>query len=217
MNSSVPKQHLSLRGKPVLVHTVLAFLTMQDISSMVIVIHPEHGNTTKTLILQHLPETLQHKVQFTAGGTLRQDSVRAGLAALPSEIELVLVHDAARPLVNRETIVRAMQGAMLEGAVIAAIPVKDTIKQVNAEHLVQATVDRSHLWQAQTPQAARRPLLEQAFAHAEATGFQGTDEASLLEHCQIPVHVVEGHEHNLKITTPGDMALSEFLLENRSL
>ncbi len=213
MNSSVPKQHLSLCGKPVLVHAVQAFLALESIDCVVIVIHPQHGGETRDLTLQYTPEELQHKIRFTTGGILRQDSVRAGLAALPDTIELVLVHDAARPLINREIIERTMRGALHWGAAIAAIPVKDTIKQVGAEHRILGTVDRSCLWQAQTPQAVLRSLLEQAFEHAEVNDFQGTDEASLLEHCRKPVHVVEGHEHNLKITTPGDMAFATFLLK----
>ncbi|PIE58879.1 MAG: bifunctional 2-C-methyl-D-erythritol 4-phosphate cytidylyltransferase/2-C-methyl-D-erythritol 2,4-cyclodiphosphate synthase [Desulfobulbus propionicus] len=215
MHSAVPKQHLLIQGKPVIAHTALSFLTLEPIRTVVIVTHPTHGQETMALTLAHLPKEMHHKLRFTPGGALRQDSVRAGLAELSGHIELVLVHDAARPLVHRQTIERAIRGAMDKGAVIAAVPIRDTVKEVSPEQKIQETLDRSTLWLAQTPQAVRRSLLEQAFDHAAATGFQGTDEASLLEHCRIPVHLVQGHEHNLKITTPEDISIAAALLEQK--
>jgi 2-C-methyl-D-erythritol 4-phosphate cytidylyltransferase/2-C-methyl-D-erythritol 2,4-cyclodiphosphate synthase len=148
---------------------------------------------------------------FTAGGATRQDSVRNGLQALPAAVTRILVHDAARPLVSTSIIDRCLAGIEEHGAVIAAVPVKDTLKEV-AEHRISRTVDRSSLWQAQTPQGMRRELLEQACKQVEVDGFLGTDEASLLEHAGIPVAVVMGSEENIKITRPDDLRIAAGLL-----
>ena len=129
----------------------------------------------------------------------------------------MLVHDAARPLIDRATIVRCIEGAAAHGAVIAAVPVKDTLKKVGVAEAIEQTIDRSGLWQAQTPQAARRSLLEQAFAAAEQSGFVGTDEASVLEAAGIAVRVVAGSERNLKITRPEDLLVAEALLQEHTL
>jgi 2-C-methyl-D-erythritol 4-phosphate cytidylyltransferase/2-C-methyl-D-erythritol 2,4-cyclodiphosphate synthase len=168
------------------------------------------------LLRAHLSSAHWQRLRITVGGTTRQQSVRAGLSALPQEIELVLVHDAARPLVDRATILRCLEGAVRYGAVIAAMPVKDTLKRVDDDGMITATVDRTQLWQAQTPQAARRPLLEQAFAKAEQIGFIGTDEAALLEAAGIPVRVVAGCERNSKITLREDLQVAEALLPKES-
>ncbi|WP_028585916.1 2-C-methyl-D-erythritol 4-phosphate cytidylyltransferase [Desulfogranum mediterraneum] len=216
MGGPTPKQLLLLAGKPVLAHTCAAFLAIPAIEQLVIAVHPDHAATTRELLLPNLSREHHPRIRFTPGGASRQDSVQAGLTALDPEIELILVHDAARPLIDRETILRTIQGAAEHGAVIAAIPVKDTLKQAAPDQIIQATVDRSHLWQAQTPQAARRALLQEAMDHAARSGFQGTDEASLLEHHGLAVRLVEGNEQNLKITRPGDLQLAQHLLSQRA-
>lgn len=207
-----PKQFLDLAGLPILVRTCRAFFAVEAIRVVVVAAPADFFEHTADLLHAHLPAQDVERLRLTVGGVTRQDSVRAGLRQLPPEIELVLVHDAARPLVDRATICRCLEGATRHGAVIAAVPVKDTLKRVDADGTIIATVDRSALWQAQTPQAARRPLLERAFTEALRTGFVGTDEASLLEAADIPVQVVAGSEENGKITRPEDLRVAAALL-----
>ena len=206
-----PKQFLELAGLPILVRTCRAFFAVEAIRTVVVAAPADYLHHTIDLLHAHLPARHLDRLRITAGGATRQDSVYAGLVQLPSGIELVLVHDAARPLVDPATILRCLEGAARFGAVIAAVPVKDTLKQVGPDGLIMATVDRSQLWQAQTPQAARRHLLEQAFAAARRTGLVGTDEASLLEAADIPVRVVVGSEYNGKITHPEDLRMAAAL------
>jgi 2-C-methyl-D-erythritol 4-phosphate cytidylyltransferase/2-C-methyl-D-erythritol 2,4-cyclodiphosphate synthase len=207
-----PKQFLPLAGRPILVRTCTAFLRMETIHCVVVVAPADYYQETIDLLHRHLPSPQADRLLFTIGGATRQDSVAAGLALLPEDIDLVLVHDAARPLVDRATIIRCLQGARQHGAVIAAVPVKDTLKQVRNTGTIAKTVDRTGLWQAQTPQAAQRSLLEQVFAAANRNHFVGTDEASLFEAASIPVHIVEGSERNLKITRPEDLQVATALL-----
>lgn len=217
LGAEIPKQFLPIGGKPLLVHTCEQFMSLKEISSLVIVAHPSYVEQTQTILLSHVPKQFHHKFSFTVGGKLRQDSVFAGLQALATSVTLVLVHDAARPFIDNQTICRTIEGAGTLGAVIAAVPVKDTLKQVDDETLIVATVDRSKLWQAQTPQAAQKHLLLHAFEHARRTGFIGTDEASLLEHAGIKVHVVQGDEKNIKITHPGDVDIAEQFMQEQQL
>jgi 2-C-methyl-D-erythritol 4-phosphate cytidylyltransferase / 2-C-methyl-D-erythritol 2,4-cyclodiphosphate synthase len=207
-----PKQFLPLAGIPILVRTCRVFLSRNDIHILVVAAPTDFYQETVDLLHTHLNQKEVTKVVFTVGGSTRQDSVRAGVDALPDEVDVVLVHDAARPLVDQATIDRCLQGAVEYGAVIAAIPVKDTLKLVGDEATIEQTVDRSALWQAQTPQAIRRDLLAQAFAQAAQKKFIGTDEASLLEAAGIPVRVVPGNERNVKITRPEDLAVAEAIL-----
>lgn len=212
-----PKQFLPLAGVPILVRTCRVFLAMETIRWVVVAAPCDHYQATIDLLHQHLTERETERVRFTMGGATRQDSVFAGLAALPADISLVLVHDAARPLIDRAVIRRCLEGAVHFGAVIAAVPVKDTLKRVKESGTIAETVDRTGLWQAQTPQAAQRELLDRAFALAAERQFIGTDEASLLEAAGIPVRIVEGSERNLKITRPEDLQLAAALLWEESI
>jgi 2-C-methyl-D-erythritol 4-phosphate cytidylyltransferase/2-C-methyl-D-erythritol 2,4-cyclodiphosphate synthase len=211
MGAAQPKQFLELAGMPVLVRTVLVFLNHPAVSAVVTVLPLKQLEFVQELLHPYLNPVQQENLLFTAGGATRQDSVRKGLQALPSAIARILVHDAARPLVSTAVIDRCLAGMEAHGAVLAAVPVKDTLKEV-AEHRIRRTVDRSSLWQAQTPQGMRRELLEQAYQRAEADCFLGTDEASLLEHAGIPVAVVMGSEANIKITRPDDLRIAAGLL-----
>jgi 2-C-methyl-D-erythritol 2,4-cyclodiphosphate synthase/2-C-methyl-D-erythritol 4-phosphate cytidylyltransferase len=151
--------------------------------------------------------------QVIAGGLRRQDSVQAGLAALPDEVELVLVHDGVRPFVELPVIENCLTEAEKSGAAMVAVPVKDTLKAVSKEQVIKQTVDRSGIWQAQTPQAAKVSLLKEAYAGAaKRPDFIATDEASLLENINVPIKVVEGSEKNIKITRPEDLILAKAIL-----
>jgi len=211
MGLPYPKQFSLLAGIPILVHTLRAFQKVPSISHIVVVAPGEHLRQTNDLVAEyHLLVN-----QVVAGGPTRQDSVRLGLDALPANIDLALVHDGVRPLVTPDLITACLQVAYSEGAAITAIPVKDTLKNA-VNNRIMATIDRTHLWQAQTPQAARIDFLRQAFARARQDGFIGTDEASLLEHAGIPVAIVQGAEDNIKITRPEDLQMAEALLMNKS-
>ncbi len=210
--ASCPKQFLELAGLPILVRTCRTFLDLESIRWLAVAAPADYLQHAIDLLRLRLAPDYMARTLFTVGGVTRQDSVRAGLNALPAEIELVLVHDAARPLVDQAIILRCLHGAARLGAVIAATPVKDTLKKVSDSGVIRETVDRTSLWQAQTPQAARRLLLERAFAEADRNQFIGTDEASLLEAAGIPVQVVEGGERNFKITRPEDLQLAAALL-----
>ncbi len=211
MRSEIPKQFLSLGGVPVIVRTCRPFLMLDTIESIVIVCHKKYRDETEQLIRRHHSRDDLKRFIFTVGGRQRQDSVAAGLAVLPKEIEVVLVHDAARPLIDQKTIQRVMDKTLQSQAAIAAVPARDTLKLV-ADKRITDTMDRSSIWMAQTPQAAGRGLFEQAFLHAEETGFQGTDEASVLEHYGTRVHIVPGSRRNLKITCPEDLQTAEMLI-----
>ena len=211
MKAALPKQFLELAGEPILVRTIRVFLTHPLVHSVVVALPAEHLESGRKQILSSFADTRQQQLIFTPGGDTRQQSVQNGLKALPEPVKSVLVHDGARPMVTAGVIDRCIAGIEDHGAVIAAVPVKDTLKEVDGTTIIH-TVDRSRLWQAQTPQAMRRELLEQAYRHAESTRFIGTDEASLLEHAGIAVSVVEGSEQNIKITRPEDLAVASGLL-----
>ena len=215
MGADIPKQFLLLGGEPILCRTVQQFLEVDEISLVVVVVPPSLEQKTKQILDLHLSPEFLARLIFAQGGTTRQESVRSGLATLPTNILTVLVHDGARPLVDRAVIHRCLAGVAEHGAVIAALPVNDTIKRVDSNGKIDETVDRSALWRAQTPQGAKRHLIEQAFVLANKNNFIGTDEASLLEHSGVSVTVVAGSEENLKITRPEDIIFAEKILCRR--
>ena len=208
MGTNVPKQFLELNGVPILVQAVDRFLQVSDIRCIVVALPAAHRAAAKQAFQTHFSPEQYQRLLLVTGGATRQESVLAGLNALPPETEFVLVHDGARPFVSRALIEQCIQAVMRHGAAILAIPVRDTIKQLNSSGVIVGTVDRSQLWQAQTPQGVAVDLLRQAYDFAQRDGFEGTDEASLLEHAGIPVHVVEGSEENIKITRPDDLKLA---------
>jgi len=149
---------------------------------------------------------------IVAGGAVRSDSVRAGLAACAAQCELVALHDAARPLVERDSVERALALAARLGAALLAIPVTDTVKTSADGERAEATLDRSVLWCAQTPQVFRRELLQRLVERAAAEGFRPTDEAALHERYVGPIPIARGSARNLKLTTPEDLPLILALL-----
>lgn len=213
MGANRPKQLLLLAGVPVLVRSCRALLQEASLTEIVVVAPAAYLEECRELCSTFLTTQELVRLAFTPGGASRQDSVKAGLARLSPALSLVLVHDAARPLVPHEVLKRCLETAANHGAALAALPVTDTLKDVDAATAeIRTTVDRRRLWQAQTPQVARLDLLDQAFTRARQEGFQGTDEASLLEHAGIAVRVVAGSQTNLKITRPEDLVLAEALL-----
>ncbi|HZL26925.1 MAG TPA: 2-C-methyl-D-erythritol 4-phosphate cytidylyltransferase [Acidobacteriaceae bacterium] len=209
-----PKQFLSLAGAPILLHSLRAFLAVPRISAIYVAVREPEQHRVAELIAEH---HLTDKVTVVTGGDSRQDSVANALAALPStnDDDIVLVHDAVRPLIDSETITRAIDMIEKHGAAIVGMPAVDTIKQVERTSdgaLITSTIPRERVVHAQTPQGARVPLMRRAFAEAAADEFIGTDESSLLERANIPVYVVPGSSRNFKVTQPGDLEVAEFYL-----
>lgn len=159
---------------------------------------------------------LTKPVQFITGGDTRQESVYNGLQALPEDATHVLIHDGARCLATAALFDRCAIAALTTQGFIAAIPVKDTIKQVNDAGIITHTPDRALLWAAQTPQGFEVPLLKECHVKGQREGWQVTDDAALLEKCGVSVKIVEGEETNLKVTTPVDLAIAQFILEQRA-
>ena len=159
--------------------------------------------------------SINKPVELIQGGETRQESVYNGLQALPQEAERVLIHDGARCLVTPNLLDRCAEELLTCQGLIAAIPVKDTIKIVDSTQLIQDTPNRSHLWAAQTPQGFEVNLLKECHQKGYQLGWQVTDDAALFEKCQLPVKIVEGEETNLKVTTPVDLAIAEFILKQR--
>jgi 2-C-methyl-D-erythritol 4-phosphate cytidylyltransferase len=213
-NGGAPKQFLALKGQPILLHSLQAFLAVPRITAIYVAVRESEQPRVSALLADY---KLGSKVHVVTGGDFRQDSVANALAALPSTSasDIVLVHDAVRPLIDPETIERTIAAIEKHGAAIVAFPAIDTIKQVERTAdgaLVTATIPRELIVHAQTPQGARVPLLRQAFAEAAADEFFGTDESSLLERAGIPVFVVPGTSRNFKVTQPGDLEIAEFYL-----
>ena len=152
---------------------------------------------------------------FIRGGDTRQASVNNGLQALPANAQQVLIHDGARCLATPELFDRCTAAFANCQGFIAAVPVKDTIKQVNDAGIITDTPDRAQLWAAQTPQGFDVDLLKEAHAKAQAQGWAVTDDAALFEKCGLAVHIVAGEDTNLKVTTPVDLAIAEFILRQR--
>ncbi|NTV15512.1 MAG: 2-C-methyl-D-erythritol 4-phosphate cytidylyltransferase [Desulfobulbaceae bacterium] len=209
MGAACPKQFLALAGVPVLARTVRIFRRLPECHPIVVVAPAAHLEATRAMLARFVPD---QAVTVVPGGETRQDSVRAGLAALPPEVNLVVVHDGVRPLLAPELVRACLAAAAETGAALLAVPVRDTVKESRDDATVAGTVARQHLWLAQTPQVARKDLLLEAFAAAERDGYVGTDEASLLERIGREVRLLPGSERNLKITRPEDLALATALL-----
>ena len=212
-----PKQFLALDGVPILIHSLRAFASVERVTAIYVAVRKTEMERTEAQIGEFgAANNLATRVHVVEGGDHRQESVSHALAALPAQPDdVVLVHDAVRPLIDADTINRTIDAVIQFGAAIVGLPAVDTIKQVErTAHgaLITATIPREFVVLAQTPQGFRFGLLQRALAEAEADGFVGTDEASVLERAGHPVAVVHGSQVNLKITQPGDLELAEFYL-----
>lgn len=212
MGTAESKQFLPLRGKPVLVHTLQVFQAVDEVDEIVLVV----GAADIDRCERYRDEYGFDKIRrIVAGGAERQESVYKGILSLPPETEWVLVHDGVRPFVTERHIMACWRAAVEHDAAVLAVQVKDTIKIVDASGRITSTPDRRSLWAVQTPQAFRLSLLREAHERAAADGFVGTDDAMLVERIGRAVHVVEGDYRNIKLTTPEDLLLANWLLEQR--
>ena len=212
MGSDRNKLLLTLLGKPLLAWTLLAAEAAQNISWIGIMGQPADESDFKAILAEL---SLSKPVQLIQGGETRQESVYNGLQALPNDAERVLIHDGARCLATPQLLDRCTAVLLNCPGLIAAVPVKDTIKVVNENGVIQDTPDRRQLWAAQTPQGFEVKLLKQCHDRGRNLGWEVTDDAALFERCELPVQIVEGEETNLKVTTPVDLALAEFILRQR--
>jgi 2-C-methyl-D-erythritol 4-phosphate cytidylyltransferase/2-C-methyl-D-erythritol 2,4-cyclodiphosphate synthase len=221
LGAGVPKQLLDLGGRPMLQWSIDTFLACDRVGDLIVVVPPEW--------VEAPPACLRHdRIRLVAGGERRQDSVANGFAAVPAATDIVLIHDAARPLVEAAMIDGAIDAAAEAGAAIVAIPARDTIKWSSAGvdagsglfapaagRVVERTLPRERVFLAQTPQAFRRDVLGEAVALGQG-GVEGTDEAALAEHAGYSVRLVEGSVRNIKVTTVDDLVIAEALVRAES-
>jgi 2-C-methyl-D-erythritol 4-phosphate cytidylyltransferase len=211
LGRGAPKALREVGGVPMLVHAVRTLGQARLVDLVVVAAPPASVAAVRTLLADH---EVPAEVQVVAGGATRQASVRRAVAAVPADVDVVLVHDAARPLVPAE-LVDAVAAAVRDGAdaVVPGLPVAETIKEVDSACVVRRTLDRSTLRAVQTPQGFRRTVLEEA--HAAAVGEAATDDAGLVERLGRTVLVIAGAEEAFKVTRPIDLLLAEALLFQR--
>lgn len=211
------KQFTELAGTPILVHTLRAFVAVDEVSEIWVALRENEVEGFRERLAKEVKTG--KKIDLVVGGEHRQQSVEHALNALSAAADdVILVHDAVRPLVTPEIIREVIAAAKKYGAAIAGLPAVDTVKQVErtAEGaIVKSTIPRAGVVLAQTPQGFHYSVIKKAFDEASADGFMGTDEASLAERSGHEVAVVMGSPRNIKITNPGDMELAEFYLSRR--
>jgi len=210
LGASVSKQYLTLGEKPILAHTLERLAALPQVAKIhIIAPEADLDYCREQIVARHRLEKVS---QVICGGAERQDSVRNGLEACgASPSDVVLIHDGVRPFFPASQIEALIEQASAEGAAMLALPAQDTVKEV-VDGRVCATLERSRLWLAQTPQAFRYQRILEAHRRAYAAGYAGTDDASLVEWCGWPVVVLPGTSHNLKVTTAADLALARALL-----
>jgi 2-C-methyl-D-erythritol 4-phosphate cytidylyltransferase len=210
MGLNIEKQFLPLRGKPLLAYTVARFEATPSIDRIVVIVPPGR----ETLYYREIVEFggMRKVTHVVAGAETRQRSVTVGFRCLDDDVDVVVIHDGARPFVTPALIQAAINAAVQDGSAVAAIPESDTLKRVSRDGTVIETVDRRNLWRAQTPQAFRHAILQRALAYAAQHSLDATDEASLVESLSWPVRIIPGSPWNFKITSPDDLLLAELLL-----
>jgi 2-C-methyl-D-erythritol 4-phosphate cytidylyltransferase len=201
------KQFRWVAGKPMLLHSVQRFMERPDVAIVVAVLPRSYAGDPPPWIFQCDVERLLVSV----GGRERGDSVLNGLRDMPPEVNVVLIHDAARPLADAETIERVIAEARRGHGAVAALPVVDTLKEVDADGRIVRTVERASLWRAQTPQGFPRDMIERAYVEGMRAGVSATDDAALCERLGLPVMVVRGSELGMKVTEEADFARLEAL------
>ncbi len=212
MKTDVPKQFLKLEEKPILAVTLEKFNECALIDGIILVVPTDDRKyCTEEIVKKY---NLKKVLKVIPGGARRQDSVRAGIKAIESECDNVLIHDGVRPFVSQELITASISAVKKDHAVITALPAKDTVKKVSEEGYVLKTYERSSLGLVQTPQVFRYDDIYNAHIKAEKENWEeATDDALLMEKMGIPVRVIMGEEKNIKITTPHDLEYAGFLLE----
>jgi 2-C-methyl-D-erythritol 4-phosphate cytidylyltransferase len=210
MGAGENKVLLDLAGTPVIIHTLRVFETDPSCKGIVLVTRGDEQDQFHELIDKYRITKVR---TFAKGGRERQESVRLGLGAVKmAPDDIVLIHDGARPFITHEGIIRVTEAAIEYGASLLAVPVKDTIKQAT-DLKVEKTLERKSLWAAQTPQAFRLSVIQEAHQKSVETQFMGTDDVSLVERLELPVQIVEGSYRNIKLTTPEDLVIAQLFIE----
>jgi 2-C-methyl-D-erythritol 4-phosphate cytidylyltransferase len=203
------KPFLTLAGEPLLVHALRPFLAVTEVTDVVVAVSPEDLEEARGWV-----PGLDPRVRVVAGGQTRSDSVANAVEDLPDGVEVILVHDAARPLTTVGTVQRCIQVASRGEGAVAGWPATDTLKEVDGDQRVVRTPDRARIWHAQTPQGFPAAVLRGALGDPDLRAL-ATDEASLVEGAGVPVRMVEGSPDNLKVTRPQDLPVAELLLARR--
>ncbi len=211
MGGGVNKNFFEIAGEPILIRTLKTFSQVERVNFLIVIVAAHEVETVEKLLRG--TKGIKSWV-VTIGGSERQYSIANGLKLLPDDAEIILVHDAARPLISTRTINDVIDAAEKFGGAIAAVPSKDTIKIVDAEGFVKHTPPRSELVAVQTPQGFRREILLQAYEKAATENFLGTDDSSLAERLGVKIKIVASDYQNIKITTPEDMTIAESFLRD---
>jgi 2-C-methyl-D-erythritol 4-phosphate cytidylyltransferase len=216
MGAPIPKQYLELRGRAIATHSMATFAAMPEVAEVVVVCDPAWRHVFEPVVAAELAPRSK-RVAWALPGAERQDSVASGLAEVAPQAAIVAVHDSARPLVTADDAARCMRDAWACGAAVLGVPCKQTVKEVDAgTGLVARTLDRSLLWEVQTPQCVRPDLLRRGFAFVQEKGLAVTDDVSVVEALGEPVRITRGCYTNIKVTTPEDMGVAEGFIDERA-
>ena len=215
MQDSKRKQYLPLAGLPIIAHTLTIFGNCDLVDHIYLIIPRDDFVFCRERILNRIKPAA--KVTLVAGGARRQESVYRGLQQLDPGCRIVVIHDGVRPFVQPDQITACISGAQKIGACILGIPAYDTLKQVDQSGNIVNTTARDAIWLAQTPQAFRYDLIKKAHEQARLDGYQGTDDASLVERLGAPVRIIRGSRSNIKITTKEDLEIARALLEKKGV
>jgi 2-C-methyl-D-erythritol 4-phosphate cytidylyltransferase len=211
MNHSLPKQYLPLEGKPILAHTLINLSNIPEVDSITLVVSQDRVQWCKEALVDKF--NIKKVEAIIEGGETRGESVLKGLNSLDKETTIVAIHDGVRPFITALLFNNIIKQTKEFGAAICAIPVRDTLKNVDKKMKIKSTHDRNGLWLVQTPQAFHYSLILEAYKKAKAESFQATDDAGIVERLPHPVKIVEGSPLNIKITTPEDLVLAEAIYE----
>lgn len=212
MNADINKQFLKIGQKEIIAHTIDKFYENESISEIIIVAKEDE----KEFIKENIIDKYGYKnIKIATGGKERQDSVYNGLKLVKHDCDIVLIHDGARPFIDKETIDNCIKYTKQFNSTVIGVPVKDTIKVVDGNNDVSETPNRSKLWSIQTPQSFKYDLILKAHEKAKKDNYLGTDDSMLIEHIGEKVKVIEGNYNNIKITTPEDLQIGmEILRQN---
>jgi len=205
MGANMPKQYLPLLDIPIAVYSLRKFATMEEVGEIVVVCNEEYDDVFTS-------EKISKPLVIARPGAERQDSVFNGISKARKEAKLLAIHDSARPLTDLEDAKRCFEDGAKYGAAVLAVKCKATIKQANKDGSIDKTLDRSLLWEMQTPQVIEPNLLKEGFQYVKENGLEVTDDVSVVEHLGKRVQITEGSYYNIKVTTPEDMFIAERLL-----
>jgi len=213
IGADVSKMYLSVAGRPLVLRALDRMFAAKTVEEVILVV-AENELERCDALLRGDAALINRSWMLQSGGFTRQQSARRGLEKLSAVADIIVIHDGARPFVSAALINRLVEAAAERGAVVAGLPVHDTVKVVGSGGLIQGTPDRRSLWEIQTPQVFRRELIVAAHEAAEKSGVEATDDAMVVERFGKPVYVLDGERTNFKITLPEDVWLAEMLIRD---